>query len=77
VPIQNTNEEDRMETVLAIPEKEHSLRVLLAKMENKCIYQRGMFIGDPWALLRKAEELKRIINQVPQPNPRINMYEGG
>jgi hypothetical protein len=59
-----------------VPEKEHQLRVLLAKMENKCIDQRAQFIGDPWAVLRKAEELKRIINQTPKPNPRINMYEG-
>jgi hypothetical protein len=61
---------------MAITEKEHQLRVLLAKMENKYIYQQVLFIGDPWGILRKAEELKKIINQVPQPNPRINRYEG-
>lgn len=65
-----------MQTIVAIPEKEHQLRILLAKMENKCMFQRVQFIGDPWAVLHKAEELKRIIDQVPQPNPKINKYEG-
>ena len=64
-----------MQTV-TVPKREHELRVLLAGMENKCLNQRVKFIGNPWEVLDKANELKRIINQVPQPNPRINMYEG-
>ena len=40
------------------------------------MFQRVQFMGNPWKILEKAEELKRIINQVPQPNPRINKYEG-
>jgi hypothetical protein len=68
-----------METVITrtVFEPEHQLRIIMAQMENKCIDQRINFIGDPWVVLRKAEELKRIINQVPKPNPKINMYEGG
>lgn len=65
-----------MQTVVTIPEREHDLRVLLAKMENKCLDQRVQFLGDPWEILEKAKELKRIINRAPQPNLRINKYEG-
>ena len=61
---------------LMVPEKEHQLRILLANMENRSLDQCVKFIGNPWEVLRKAEELKKIFNQVPQPNPRINKYEG-
>ena len=59
-----------------VPKQEHELRVLLAGMENQCLNQRVLFIGDPWEVWNKANELKRIINQTPQPNSRINKYEG-
>jgi hypothetical protein len=65
-----------MDCEVLLSHEEYELRVLLAKMENRCIDQRIKFIGDPWIILQKAEELNRIINQVPKPNHRINQYEG-
>jgi hypothetical protein len=65
-----------MEAALIIPEKEHKLRMFIAEMENKFINQNIQFVGNPWELLEKVKELKKIINQVPQPNPRINLHEG-
>jgi hypothetical protein len=69
-------EELKMNCKKFLSHEEYDLRILLAQMENKYIYQRVEFIGDPWELLDKAAELRKIFNQVPKPNLRINQYEG-